>query len=398
LRRSSSAAPSPAREDAERVGEPGEVNGELCLAALDASVRVHRRVGVVCDGPPAIAALGLTSVRRARSQSAHRLLSRYAGLAFTLAFGALIVGATSGIHLHSGTDKTKGIADIIGGSAALGFGVALAGPATHVPGLFYLIALNVILAHNLATAGKLAALVTYNAVWFAVPLAALVICIARPAAAQAFVESVEQWTRDHARGILLVVSFGVGAALIIRGVLYRHSTHSRAFRGCGPGARRFESRRSPLLLAGEDRSRLRHEAPASGRAVQVICGVRREPSSSCSDRAQASRAWAWTARSRRRAHVRCSKEPCTALDGRSRSRHSVGRRPQSIATGPRTRAQLSRAAAPSATAQNWIEAPFTTAIAASACVVLWCLAPHGRRRVLSRARAGSGRRGPAATG
>jgi hypothetical protein len=186
-----------------------------------------------------------------------RLMSAYvvAGLAFTLAFGALIVGATSGIHLHSGTDKTKGIADIIGGVAALAFGVALAtgrirrghtddapgrsermksalgrhlttrtaalaGPATHIPGLFYLIALNVILAHNLEIVGQLFALVTYNAVWFAVPIAALVICIVRPRAAQDFVESVEQWTRDHARGILLVVSFGVGAALVIRGVVY----------------------------------------------------------------------------------------------------------------------------------------------------------------------------------
>lgn len=190
-------------------------------------------------------------------ESRRRLMFAYvvAGLAFTLAFGMLIVGATSGIHLHSGSDKTKGIADIIGGSAALIFGVALAsgrirrghtddapgrsermkamlgrrlttrtaalaGPATHIPGLFYLIALNVILAHNLEIAGKAVALVTYNAVWFAVPLTALVICIARPAAAQGFVESVEQWTRAHARGILLGVSFGVGAALVIRGFLY----------------------------------------------------------------------------------------------------------------------------------------------------------------------------------
>jgi hypothetical protein len=186
-----------------------------------------------------------------------RLMSAYvaAGLVFTLGFGLLIVGATEGIHVHSGADETKGIADIAGGIAALAFGVALAtglirrghtddapsrsqrmksvlgrrlttrtaalaGPATHIPGLFYLIALNVIVAHNLATPGKLVALGTYNAVWFAVPLAAVVICIVRPAAAQAFVESLEQWTRGHARGILLAVSFGVGAALVIRGVLY----------------------------------------------------------------------------------------------------------------------------------------------------------------------------------
>src|SRR5215211_2209169 len=42
-----------------------------------------------------------------------RLMWAYvvAGLLFTVAFGALIVGATDGIHLNSGTSKTKGIAD-----------------------------------------------------------------------------------------------------------------------------------------------------------------------------------------------------------------------------------------------------------------------------------------------
>jgi hypothetical protein len=183
-----------------------------------------------------------------------RLMSAYvaAGLAFTLAFGALVIGATNGIHLHA--DKTQGIADIVGGIAALAFGVAiatgrvgrgrtddaptdagrmramlsrrlttgtaaLAGPATHIPGLFYLVALNAILAHNVATADKTIALVTYNVVWFALPLAALVVCIVRPAAARAFIGSVERWTRKHARGILLTVLFGVGAALVVRGIL-----------------------------------------------------------------------------------------------------------------------------------------------------------------------------------
>jgi Sap, sulfolipid-1-addressing protein len=177
-----------------------------------------------------------------------------AGLAFTLAFGALILGVTHGIHVGSGTGRTKAIADIAGGIAALAFGVAfatgrigrgrtddaprspgrmrsalgrrlttgtaaLAGPATHIPGLFYLIALNVIVAHNVEIPEKTIALVTYNAVWFAVPIAALVICIVRPAAARAFVRSIEQWARDHVRGILLGVSFSAGTALVIRGIL-----------------------------------------------------------------------------------------------------------------------------------------------------------------------------------
>ena len=176
-----------------------------------------------------------------------------AGLAFTVAFGAVIVGATHGIHVDSGTSKTKGIADIAGGIVALVFGVglltgrvggdagdapraggrlrsaldrrltthtaALAGPATHIPGLFYLIALNVIVAHQAALAEKSIALATYNAVWFALPIAALVVCIVRPASAQALVGWVAQWARDHHRGILLAASFGAGAALVIRGLL-----------------------------------------------------------------------------------------------------------------------------------------------------------------------------------
>ena len=177
-----------------------------------------------------------------------------AGLAFTLAFGLIVVGATEGIHVHSGTNKTKAIADIAGGILALAFGLglatgridhrrtddaprpagrmkslldrrltirtaALAGPATHIPGLFYLVALNVIVAHNVALANKTLALVTFNVVWFALPLAALIACVVRPERALDLVASVEVWTRDHARGVLLTVSFGAGTALIIRGVL-----------------------------------------------------------------------------------------------------------------------------------------------------------------------------------
>lgn len=214
---------------------------EVFVLALASTVR-----------PTSVAAVYALIARDARRP----LMFAYviAGLAFTLAFGAIIVGATDGIHIHSGTNKTKAIADIAGGIAALAFGVgiatgrinrghpedaprtrwsmksaldrrltirtaALAGPATHIPGLFYLVALNVIVTHNVALANKAIALVTYNAVWFALPLAALVACIVRPERAQDFIGSVELWARQHARGILLAVSFGAGTALLIRGVL-----------------------------------------------------------------------------------------------------------------------------------------------------------------------------------
>ena len=95
----------------------------------------------------------------------------------------------------------------------------LAGPATHIPGLFYVIALNVIIANNAATTDKAIALVIYNAVWFALPILALVTCITDPDAARDLVRAIEQWTHEHAREILLVASFSVGTALIIRGAL-----------------------------------------------------------------------------------------------------------------------------------------------------------------------------------
>ena len=96
---------------------------------------------------------------------------------------------------------------------------ALAGPATHLPGFFYLIALNVIVAHNVRVARGTLAVVTYNAIWFALPILALVICIMKPDAARDAIGSVHRWARDHSRAILLWVSFLVGTALVVRGAL-----------------------------------------------------------------------------------------------------------------------------------------------------------------------------------
>jgi hypothetical protein len=175
------------------------------------------------------------------------------GLAFTIGFGLVIIYAVHGVHIHSGSSQTKAIADIIGGALVLLLGIAIlsgrirgrrtrepsdepsrwsisgrrltlrtaavAGPLTHIPGLFYLIALNVIVAHNPGVAAGLLSVLIYNVIWFALPIFALVVCILRPSRAQAAVGGVEQWARDHSRPILLVVTFGVGTALLVRGLL-----------------------------------------------------------------------------------------------------------------------------------------------------------------------------------
>jgi hypothetical protein len=183
-----------------------------------------------------------------------RLMTVYliSGLAFTVSFGALVVWAFHGISFHAGSNKAKGIAQIAGGILAIAFcflvligrlggrepqdspkgpgrwsalvdrhltigSAAIAGPATHIPGVFYLIALNLIVASNRQAVEGLAGILVYNFVWFVLPIIALVICIFRPAAAKAAIKAVQAWTSRRARPIMLVVSFAVGVTLVFHG-------------------------------------------------------------------------------------------------------------------------------------------------------------------------------------
>ena len=185
-----------------------------------------------------------------------RLLTVYiaAGLAFTVTFGLLVVLAFHGISFSSGSSRARGIAEIAGGAAMLAFAAgvssgrigerhpddapgpsqrlsrlldrrltlrtaAIAGPATHIPGLFYLVALNVIVAHDPSAASGLLEVLLFNAIWFAVPLCALVVCVVEPAMARTIVGAIQEWTTDHARTIVIVAACSVGAALIVHGLL-----------------------------------------------------------------------------------------------------------------------------------------------------------------------------------
>jgi hypothetical protein len=201
--------------------------------------------------PTSLAAVSALLTNRYRS----RLLFAYviAGLASVAAFGAVVVGALHGIHLNTGSGRVNGTVDIVAGVVAVLFGCAIlgglfrrprqdapeigggwrerlyqrvtvpvaavAGPLTHIPGLFYLVALNVIVAHNLKLSDGLVAVLIYDAVWFALPIAALAMCTVKPDAAQAVVESTQRWTNEHARTLVVVTSFVVGVALVVRGVL-----------------------------------------------------------------------------------------------------------------------------------------------------------------------------------
>jgi hypothetical protein len=96
---------------------------------------------------------------------------------------------------------------------------AVAGPLTHVPGLFYLAALNIIAAHDVATTTEVLEVLIYNAIWFALPIGALAVSIVRPDSARDAIAAINTWARDHSRGIIIAVSLVVGVVLLVRGVL-----------------------------------------------------------------------------------------------------------------------------------------------------------------------------------
>jgi cytochrome bd-type quinol oxidase subunit 2 len=213
---------------------------EVILLALASTVR-----------PTSLAAVSALLGRDA----SRRLMFAYVagGLVFAFLFGFVVVTVFHGIHIDPGTDQAKGIADVIGGAVALLFGfavltgvvrerprhhsregsgwlarldrqitvraAAVAGPLTHIPGIFYLIALNVIAAHNPELPGAILAVAIYDVIWFAVPIAALVLCIVDPESARKVVPAVQQRAASHSRTIVLVTCFVVGIFLLLRGVL-----------------------------------------------------------------------------------------------------------------------------------------------------------------------------------
>lgn len=185
-----------------------------------------------------------------------RLMTVYvlAGLLFTVGFGVVVVWAVGGIDLGAGKSRTKSIAQIVAGALLVAFAVAirsgrlrrirtdeapaaprrwasalerrltpraaaLAGPATHLPGLFYLVALNLIVTAQPGLVRGLFDVGLYNAVWYVLPLAALAVCIFDPEAARELIHAVERWSTANARTIVWGAAAFFGVLLIVQGAL-----------------------------------------------------------------------------------------------------------------------------------------------------------------------------------
>jgi hypothetical protein len=166
--------------------------------------------------------------------------------------GVLVVAIFHGAGIDCRGTEAYSVIELLGGVAALGFAVGVgtgrrqlptrdegggdesatirrlrnpsvttafvAGIATHLPGLFYLIALQAIVAegHDLVVAAT--EVLLFNVIWFGATIASVVLFLLRPGAARRALARVDGWARRHARGVTVVLFTVAGSYLVIRGV------------------------------------------------------------------------------------------------------------------------------------------------------------------------------------
>lgn len=175
-----------------------------------------------------------------------------AGLTFSVTVGVLVVAIFYGAGIDYRGTEVYSVIELLGGVTALGLAVGVgvgrtqlptrhqgtgeesailrrlrnpsvaaamvAGVATHLPGVFYLVALNAIVAEGRSLVVGSLEVLLFNAIWFAATIASVVIFLLRPGVARRALARVDGWARRHTRAITVVVFAGAGSYLALRGV------------------------------------------------------------------------------------------------------------------------------------------------------------------------------------
>ena len=175
-----------------------------------------------------------------------------AGLLVSCAIGIVVVSALHGVSLPGRESDRNAVIHLVAGAAMIGFAAgawsghverlrrrraaggpgrivgalrrptlklaAAAGVATHVPGLFYLVALNAIASGSPRVAEALVDVLIYNAIWFAVPITAFVVARRHAAAAHSRITRMNAWMQAREQVILVLVFGGVGAYMVVKGI------------------------------------------------------------------------------------------------------------------------------------------------------------------------------------
>jgi hypothetical protein len=225
------------------LAEPRAMNFEALVLGLFSGLRPGTSFGAV-----------LALVKAPRPQ---RLLLFFtaAGFASSWTIGLVVVGVFHGANVAVGGSTITGVLDVAFGAAALGFAAGLqrgwvqptrrdssspsataassrfgrrlrnpsarvaaaAGIGTHLPGLIYLAALNAIASEQPAPVDVALQVAIYDALWFLVPLASLVLVTVHPGAAVAYLDAATAWVRRHEHTILVFGSLVLGGYLIVKG-------------------------------------------------------------------------------------------------------------------------------------------------------------------------------------
>ena len=174
------------------------------------------------------------------------------GFAFSVTVGVIVVVAFDGADIKYGGGNVESAIELVGGAAALGYAAglatgraqlpsrggetraesrmlvrlqhpsvgtaALAGVATHLPGLFYLIALNAILANRNSLADAILAVLVFNVIWYGAAILSVLYFMVRPGAARRALIRMTDWARAHSQGVTVFVFAVVGTYLVVDGL------------------------------------------------------------------------------------------------------------------------------------------------------------------------------------
>ena len=184
-----------------------------------------------------------------------QLLAAYvlAGLVFSIGIGTLVVVVLQGSGTASSSSAGRPLINMVLGAVALCYAVAawigwlprrrekkttpssptwmrrhlqdlspsraaVAGVITHLPGLVYLAALNAIVGDARSPLNGIVQVLVYNAIWFSMPIVALVLSTHHPTVARECLAMVASWTRRHQQMIMVVFLGSLGTYLLVVGV------------------------------------------------------------------------------------------------------------------------------------------------------------------------------------
>jgi hypothetical protein len=214
-------------------------------------------LGVISGLRPATSQAAVVALLKTTDPRRTLLFFLVAGFTVSMAIGLLLVLALNGARVNLGGSTFTAVLDLVAGVAAIAFAIgyrqgrvsvrrrepraapstgatarlarrlsdpsvataAVAGVATHIPGLIYLVALNAIAADAPPAATAAVEVAIYNALWFTIPIAALALAILRPGRAPEYLDRATSWGLAHEQGLVFATFVLLGAFLTIKGAV-----------------------------------------------------------------------------------------------------------------------------------------------------------------------------------